>query len=405
MAAITFPASPALNDIHSVGTRSWKYNGTAWKLVPKTTDAILEGSNNLYYTDARVAAAPAVTALETRAGNIESDATTLAGRVTTTEENVSALNIDLSAVNTRVDNVITNAGGDYRDTRDYINAAVSSVQSALDTEKERVDAILSASDADKDSFAEIVQLINSVNTDSSDVFAGYVTSNNAAVAAIDGRVTTLESAQSNLGNRVITLESAIDAEASRLNLEGLDREAADSAEETRARTAEAALSSDLSAVNRRVDDVITNATGDYIDTRNYINAAVSSVQSALDTEISDRRSEVSRLDGRIDSEASRLDTVESEMDAVEGRASDIESAVAGVQGVLGDHGGRIFILETQVSSVEVALGLGGDGPGKQTKNALDITAPSHEEGRIWIDTTDMSSYLSYGGAWVEMDRI
>jgi hypothetical protein len=63
---ITFPASPALNDIHTVGTRSWKYNGTAWKLVPKTTDAILEGTSNLYFTDARVASTSALAALEAR---------------------------------------------------------------------------------------------------------------------------------------------------------------------------------------------------------------------------------------------------------------------------------------------------------------------------------------------------
>ena len=34
------------------------------------------------------------------------------------------------------------------------------LQSNIDTEKGRIDAILSASDADKDSFAEIVSLIN-----------------------------------------------------------------------------------------------------------------------------------------------------------------------------------------------------------------------------------------------------
>ena len=107
MAAITFPASPALNDIHTVGNRSWKYNGTAWKLVPKTTDAILEGSNNLYYTDARVAAAPAVTALETRAGNIESAATSLTSRVGTAEGTIAGL----GTISTQDANAVNITGG------------------------------------------------------------------------------------------------------------------------------------------------------------------------------------------------------------------------------------------------------------------------------------------------------
>ena len=62
-------------------------------------------------------------------------------------------------------------------------AAEGVLQSNIDTEKVRIDAILSASDADKDSFAEIVSLINSVDTTNDQVFAGYVLSNDAALAA------------------------------------------------------------------------------------------------------------------------------------------------------------------------------------------------------------------------------
>jgi prefoldin subunit 5 len=60
----------------------------------------------------------------------------------------------------------------------------SSLQSQIDVEKGRVDAILSASGADSDSFAEIVSLINSIDTQNDQAFAGYVTSNNAAVSAL-----------------------------------------------------------------------------------------------------------------------------------------------------------------------------------------------------------------------------
>lgn len=56
------------------------------------------------------------------------------------------------------------------------------VDAKVDTEKGRIDAILSASEVDKDSFKEIVDLINSVDTTNDNAFAGYVLSNNAAVA-------------------------------------------------------------------------------------------------------------------------------------------------------------------------------------------------------------------------------
>ena len=81
---------------------------------------------------------------------------------------------------------------DASDATDAVNkgqldSAVSGVQSQLDTERGRVDAILLASDADKDSFAEIVALINSVDTENDTAFAGYVTSNNARVDALEAK--------------------------------------------------------------------------------------------------------------------------------------------------------------------------------------------------------------------------
>ena len=60
-------------------------------------------------------------------------------------------------------------------------AADTTLQSNIDTEKARIDAILDASDANKDSFKEIVDLINSVDTENDSAFAGYVTSNDAAM--------------------------------------------------------------------------------------------------------------------------------------------------------------------------------------------------------------------------------
>ncbi len=108
-------------------------------------------------------------------------------------------------------------------------SARSSADSVLDgkitTEKGRIDAILDASSADRDSFAEIVTLINSVDTTNDSAFAGYVTSNNAALAsetsarqsadtALGGRIDTVESAATALTTRVTAAEADINAEES-----------------------------------------------------------------------------------------------------------------------------------------------------------------------------------------------
>lgn len=61
-------------------------------------------------------------------------------------------------------------------------ATETALTTAINTEKGRIDAILAAADADKDTFVEIVALINSVDTTNDNAFAGYVTTNNAAVA-------------------------------------------------------------------------------------------------------------------------------------------------------------------------------------------------------------------------------
>jgi hypothetical protein len=72
--------------------------------------------------------------------------------------------------------------GSYIELSPDIEQDLSNLQSQIDAEKSRIDAILDASDADKDSFAEIVALINSVDTENDQAFAGYVSSNDAALA-------------------------------------------------------------------------------------------------------------------------------------------------------------------------------------------------------------------------------
>ena len=72
-------------------------------------------------------------------------------------------------------------------TKTEIDTKETALDSKITTEKERIDAILLAADADKDSFAEIVSLINSVDIENDTAFAGYVTSNNARVDALEAK--------------------------------------------------------------------------------------------------------------------------------------------------------------------------------------------------------------------------
>jgi hypothetical protein len=77
-------------------------------------------------------------------------------------------------------------------TKGEIDDIESALEEAIKAEKERVDAILEASDADKDSFAEIVELINSIDTENDEAFAGYVLSNDERVSEVESRLDDLE---------------------------------------------------------------------------------------------------------------------------------------------------------------------------------------------------------------------
>jgi len=287
MAAISFPSSPSNNQVHTVGSRSWQYNGTAWKLVPRTTDAVVEGSSNLYFTNARVASAPAVSALESRATAIESDitgiesaATTLSGRVSTAESGLSSeisrATAAEAALGTRIDNVLSN-----------------------------------------------------VTPGSLDSLSEVVTAFQAADSSLNGAITSLASSAS----------SGLAAETSA-------REAADSALDSRLDTAE----SDINAI-----------------------------ESAATT-----------LSGRVTTAESSLSSHTA--------ATNNPHSVTKAQVGLGNADNTSDANKPVSSATQSAL------DAKQIKDVVSATAPSHTEGLRWVDSNDMTEYLSYGGAWVELDK-
>lgn len=169
-----------------------------------------------------------------------------------------------------------------------VQSASSTLQSALDTEKNRIDAILSAATADADSFAEIVNLINSVDTTNDQAFASYVLSNDAALAQ--------EAADRQSGDS--DLQDAIDAEAS-------------------ARAS--AVSGEASA--RQAADQ---------DLQDQIDALDSGSNAALAQEISDRQDADSDLQDAIDAEKARIDAILSASTADKDSFAEIVSLINSV---------------------------------------------------------------------------
>jgi hypothetical protein len=137
-------------------------------------------------------------------------ATAVANEASARQAAVTTLTTALETANTNRQNAISTEASarqaaDTTLTNNLASEATSratadnNLTTAINTEKARIDAILSASSADKDSFAEIVTLINSVDTTNDNAFASYVTSNNAAVAALD---TAYKAADTTLTNNL-----------------------------------------------------------------------------------------------------------------------------------------------------------------------------------------------------------
>jgi hypothetical protein len=186
-------------------------------------------------------------------------------------------------------------------------AGDNALDAKITTEKGRIDAILDASEADKDTFAEIVQLINSVDTTNDQAFAGYVLSNDAALAQ---EVSDRQAGDSALGVRIDGVESAA------------------TALEARVTTAEADIAAEEAA---RI-------------------AADTTLQSNIDAEAATRSSADTTLQSNIDAEASARSTADTSLsnriDALEGASAD--SRLDDLEADVADHETRISALETTI---------------------------------------------------------
>ena len=192
---------------------------------------------------------------------------------------------------------------EYIDVSDNLSSAIGKLDSALaqeafdrenadttlqqniDAEKARIDAILQASTADKDSFAEIVNLINTIDIENDNAFAGYVLSNDARVLAVEGEVDVLQGEMDAVEGRATTLEGEMDAVEGRLDT---------------------------------VEPKVTTLEGE-MDTAQF---DISTLQSGLSQEIQDRTDADNTLQSNIDAEESARISADN---ALDGRVQVLES--------------------------------------------------------------------------------
>jgi hypothetical protein len=196
-----------------------------------------------------------------------------------------------------------------------ISSAVSTLEAAdttldgkITTEKGRIDAILSASSADKDSFAEIVTLINSVDLTNDDALAAAILSINDDIAAeetariagdssLQGNIDTVSSDLSALTTRVSAAEQDIlDEESARI--------AAVSAEAAARASDVSGLESDIALVQSNLDsESSTRSTAD-TSLSNRIttleNASADSRLDAVEADVADHETRISALESTID---------------------------------------------------------------------------------------------------------
>ena len=229
---------------------------------------------------------------------------------------------------------------DVSSLESYISAEVVSLEgidaglaSEIATEKGRIDAILNASTADADQFAEIVSLINSVDTENDNAFAGYVLTNDASIDSLEAVDVDLQSQITSNDGQLTSLDTRVAADESAL---------AD--EITRAGNREDAIEDALNA-----EIGATNA--DFI----LVNSSIDSLEgdvASLDTRVAGLGNRDAEQDDSIDSLETALQA-EIDETIVEQRAQD--ASIDSLEVVDGVLTGKVNSLDTRVATDEEAL--------------------------------------------------
>ena len=256
----------------------------------------------------------------------------LEGQISTLETNlngqISQLDSDLtaeetarmsadSALSLRLDSLESDEV-----SKSYVDAADLVLDGKISTEKGRIDAILLASSADANSFAEIVSLINSVDTTNDQAFAGYVLSNDAAVAALQSEVDATQtgaglgsngSYSANTGVSYIGSATSLHDADKKLDVkmkeiaDGLAQELLDRAS---AITSEASSRTSAdNALDARLDVLEADpTTKTYVDTQDA--AKLVEAKAYTDAEVLEEKTRAESAEGLLDG---RLDVIEAKI--------------------------------------------------------------------------------------------
>jgi len=79
------------------------------------------------------------------------------------------------------------------------------------------------------------------------------------------------------------------------------------------------------------------------------------------------------------------------------QAAELADVALGDETVLSFFDGETFLNETYKSGFRAAID-------SQIRTIYSDTPPQHTPGLEWVDTTDLRSYRSYNGLWIEIDR-
>ena len=295
-------------------------------------DTLLQSNINAEVTRATTAEALLQTNINTEAnermaeditlqGNIDIEATRAQLAETTIATNLATeISNRITAVSAEeVSRIAGDAAGASALSAEISRATASEgvLQTNINTEKSRIDAILIGASANADNFAEIVALINSVDTTNDTAFASYVLANDAALAAEVTRAMAIESMLSEDLSTETDARTTVDA-ILQTNI---------NTEVTRATAAEDALTAALSA------EEVSRIAGD------------AALQSSLNNEISDRLAADQSLQSALDAEVIRATAAEDMLDV--SLNSEVLRATA-VEGVLTTN------LATEVTARGVA---------------------------------------------------
>jgi len=221
-----------------------------------------------------------------------------------------ALNAEIAATNSEVIRIDGNVSAEAS-TR---LANDNTLQSNIDAENARIDAILLASDADKDTFVEVVALINSVDLENDDALAAVILNLNAEIDSTNSDVTRMDNATAAeiaaTNSDVSRIDAAHGVEVAATNSEITRIDGELSAEITATNSEvsriDGELSAEITATNSEVTSIdvrLGSVSGDLVET-------VDSIESALSVEISGTNSEVIRIDGSVSTEKLRAETAE-----------------------------------------------------------------------------------------------